>query len=350
MEPVAAVCAILKIDVRELPKLPLELITRACREARLEIAQEAAVLLQAQQPREDAIKTLVSHQERVEERAAEPWRFVAESERRFRDSIKARTPQQLYSDQKAIFVALLKQRRLAPDEVMTASYGLYGTPDTVAFFTECLLTKAPHERVRAHNFCVATALGDSFVSTYGHLLEHLPLPLGPPVEECQAFNISLMRDFGAFLANGPHAPHGGGADTLRARQFRSNLFADDPPPPAGAGHLPVTQSGEGLVVDVSAIEAAFTHVFNTITVLQAEVQKLATGGAASNAAATTEIKKLVETVRKQVAESQRVAKSGGRAGGGRGRGLGGTGYGRGGQRVGARGWHGARGDAEGENF
>jgi hypothetical protein len=180
-----------------------------------------------------------------EARTLQPWRATREQ---FRREVAAYAKIGK-TERIDMFVDMAKSAMLSADEVLTATYTLFGSEDDLAFYSTILLRRRGRDRIASHNWYVAEQLGEAFIDQHGSVLSTLAHPLFPADHGCQVLNIRLLYE-------AARQPVGAGAG-----QRRSTLFRDDDDV-TGAGYLPVQPAGDGQgwVVDVGGIEAAFTQL------------------------------------------------------------------------------------------
>ena len=219
-------------------------------------------------------KLLADQFSRTDLRNREPWRLGVENAQAERDAMAKST--QL--GQQKLFLELVKAKQVGAQDVMVATYLLYGKPEAQRFYAGVILAKPEAERVRAHNYFVAANVEDpeSFIAQNGSILANLPVPLFPPVAECSAYNTALCREFKEYLQAGGGASGGG----RNGRKFSTALQArggggESVSETAGGSAFPVQQNAQGQwVVDVTPIEDAFRNVYAELNKLADDVKTI----------------------------------------------------------------------------
>jgi hypothetical protein len=292
--------------------------------ARLQVAV-GRLRAEAQVESGDALREYFSEKEK---RERERWRAVAQRLEAERKAISARSVAELRTE----FLNMGKSHLLTPDDVICGTYLLFADEAGRKFLAGTLCERRGVDRVKAHNFYVASHMpsAESFLASHGEQLLALQWPLFPPINEFSALNMALLFDATTEVS--------GGSTKRTPSVYRHSEEV------TGGGSLPVQGDGNGnFFVDMGPVETAFGQVFSELNRLSAEKEPKDMAPKLQN------IKKLVPEARASV----RTARNGGNASRGqgygpreqgRGRGRGDTSrYGRG--RGGVKG-----GDTEGQDF
>ena len=266
----------------------------------------------------DGASLLSEQQEKHDLRQRETFRLAAENAQAERAAVAKVSTEEL----QATFMALAKAKALTPTDVLQAGYALYANPPATHYYAHTLLHKDHAERVRQHNWYVASAVAnsDAFLLAYGALIMTLPVPLFPASPCFQALNIQLLREYQAWLNT--HGAHGAGHPQANT-PFRTTVYAGDEP--TGGGTLAVQQQADGTWgVDVTAVEQAFNACWEKLLRLSDEVKRLHTASSLSDAKTIAEaVLAKLEDAKHGFGRAKGVAMRGGRGNGrGRARGLG----------------------------
>jgi hypothetical protein len=127
-----------------------------------------------------------------------------------------------------------------------------------------LLQFNPGDRMALHNFTVAEAMGESFVETWGPIVEGLAVPLFPARPEHEDTNQKLLAQMASYSA-----VSGGGP----ARHPKLTIFAR-PLPIAGAGYKAPVEDG---AVDLGIVENEFDNVGARLRAVTARLDALEAG-------------------------------------------------------------------------
>lgn len=114
---------------------------------------------------------------------------------------------------------------------MLGTYLFFGSDDDLRLFGGLLLSATTaEERIRTHNFFVASTKGDDFFTENGKALLAQQFPLFPADPRLNAINLKLLRDAAAV--------NRGSGDNLPTVFARRALLE-------GAGTLPIVQQPDG---------------------------------------------------------------------------------------------------------
>jgi len=245
-------------------------------------------------------------------RVVEPWRNAAEKVENIVKGIRRQT----IDEQRELFLDMAKNAMLTEQEVLFGQYLFYGEPADVHLLRGMLLAARGGDRIRLHNFVVASEREESFLRMHGEVLQYLQYPLFPASRSFAALNEKLLAEV--------HGPSGGGT-----RKQKPSVFSVDP---SGGETLPVvTTKDGGWGVDTSQIEEAFGQVFERLNTLGSELKSVKDADLSKATDHLRQLKNIVSSTRQQVRTASGTARGfGGRGAGGRGqyRGSGGRGYGR----------------------
>jgi hypothetical protein len=179
----------------------------------------------------------------------QPWRLMHEALRTERESWKTEGTSELAR----LFLSLAKRRMLTPADVMAGSHILFAKD--VDFYANLLARRpAGLQRVQAHNFMVADALGPAFLIACGDILENLEFPLFPPAPEFMGLNQELLDK--------ARAPSGGSTTS----SFAATMYRHDPS--GGEFFVPVAQHGNGYAVNLTPVEEAFKAMQQDVAALK----------------------------------------------------------------------------------
>ena len=105
---------------------------------------------------------------------------------------------------KDTFLSLAKANSVTPMERMLASYSLYATNADAAFFRSLVANVPDDKRVEYHNWYVARACGEAFLSQHGAEIAAGAPPLFGPQKEFGALNVALLKQAGReVFGSGP---------------------------------------------------------------------------------------------------------------------------------------------------
>ena len=216
---------------------------------KLEVLVTKMAELQVQKAPEDgALLQFLKEQDR---RHVDKWLSVASRLEGQRDEFRAEDTEMRQS----LFLDLAKAKMLTQDQVMVATYSLYGSPQDQGLFTSMQLRMSGQDLVRAHNFYVASLREKGFLSTYGSLLVSMPWPLFPHCKEFSALNQQLLVEASSV--------QGGGG--------RSTMFRETP---LGGGYPLQVQDVHGQpFVDMGEIQEAFGEMKGEVANVVGELQK-----------------------------------------------------------------------------
>ena len=137
--------------------LPESLIDEAMRAAGFSLADRAKVFARAAAARAVGGETVLArHFEKAELRQREPWRAQADNFEAERAAICAAAP----AAQKRLLLELAKTHTMSPEDIVTSLYVLLGDDEARRFYGATLLTKQGLERIRSHNFYVASLVAN----------------------------------------------------------------------------------------------------------------------------------------------------------------------------------------------
>lgn len=211
--------------------------------------------------RGEELALLRSQFQSQEQRLLEPWRVEYQRFAAERGNLLETTSEEL----ERWFVENAKAALLTPMEIMTATYTIYGTADSVKIFAGLILTKRGGQRVRAHNAFVASAMGEAWVATHGERALRCPFPLFPPDQRFAALQEQLLFEADAVSGQGT------GKGSPKSKLFRK-VSADEEV--QGSGWLAVQGSQElGFGVDVTPIEEAVNNLYKKITACSQQQQQ-----------------------------------------------------------------------------
>ena len=156
----------------------------------------------------------------------------------------------------SLFLDLAKAKMLSEEQVMAATYSLYGNYEAQCIYTSMQLRMSGFDLIRAHNFYVAAQRERGFLAAYGDLLLLLPWPLFPPSSEFSALNQQLLVEAAAI--------RGGGPSTCSLFRARDGVLGGD-------YHVAVSKEG---TVDLTNVEDSFVKLQNQHLQLFGQVQVL----------------------------------------------------------------------------
>jgi len=196
-------------------------------------------------------------------RLVEPWRNAAEKA----DNIVKGIKRQSIEEQKELFLDMAKNAMLTEQEVLFGQYLFYGDTADVHLLRGLLLAARGADRIRIHNFVVASAREESFLRMHGEALQGLAFPLFPAARVFAALNEKLLVEVVPCGGRAPKAA--GGTAKQRPSVYAARTDVD------GGGALPVVPADNGSwVVDTTPIENAFGEIFSTLNALGEEVRAL----------------------------------------------------------------------------
>lgn len=225
--------------------------------------QKATATAAVPQPSSDATAVLAQHFKDRERRELEPWWKEVEHAR---SRLKYHTDQHSSDDRRKRFIALAKDAQLTMTEALMGTYLIFGSATSQSVLANLCCFELPEDRIRLHNVYVADNTRGGFMDQYGKTILALDFPLFPPVEELEALNLRLLREF-AHTASG-------GAPSRPPSLFRSAVTGVNERIDGG-GSLPVVQDANGTYcIDTTQIEQAFQQVFEHTTWLNNQVMQL----------------------------------------------------------------------------
>lgn len=175
------------VDLADIGRLPPTLVEEAIDSLRLPLAERARLHLTLPSPAKEG--DLGAYFLRQEERTRDPWRVYLERELALSRSAALATDKELERS----FVDAARAQLISPSDAFSANYVLFGNADAQKFFlTISLLPYA--DRLRMHNFFIASSCGTDFLTTFGEQLISLPFPLFPPLPSLRALNIKLLTE------------------------------------------------------------------------------------------------------------------------------------------------------------
>lgn len=257
----------LRLDPEQIQFLPPSFLERAIASLSLPLEEEAALLFSIHSARH--ADSLADYFKRSEERTREPWRIIADRSQDLFSRASARSDEEVEST----FIDAAKSGLLTPDLALAACYGVCGTAESRKFFAS-LLTLPEQARLNMHNYVVARACGEPFLDAMGAQLEHLKLPLFPPLPSLRSLNTKLIAESQS------------GAGGL------SSLFLTAS---EGGGVLPVLEGPHGLFVDITSVEQAFNELFASVKSIQA-----LSVSSADNIAAFQKIREQLSSLRRNL--------------------------------------------------
>ena len=209
----------------------------------------------------DAEETLRSFLERKDLRELEPWRINVE---RFRIMEKAAHAFTI-DDMKRKFIARVKAGLMTPNDVLECASRLAGDDGDQTFYSYCLIHLSPRERITAHNWRVATMLGDLFLMRYGSHIESFTYPLLPCFPELEEMQAKLLEEMMA------PAPRGAGAPSRLPSIFKK------PDDLTGAGYVAPISDGPGCI-DLSELNHHVTALEHHVSSMHAQQKRGGGGG------------------------------------------------------------------------
>lgn len=245
----------------EVHRLPLSFVVDTATSLSLPRADIAQLYLQMVKKDHfnDSSNVLAKHFHEVDERQRDPWRVELQKMMRTRAS----SEEIEWSTIQSAFVDMAKSGLISANEAVLASYLLFGTESDRKFIGHCLTTLAANDQLRAHNWYVASSLGEQFMLANGPRILRLSDPLFPPVDSLRSLNLKLLAESDSSKGGAPR---------------KSHLYRNDSPDRTrheGAGVLPVTVAPDGSAfVDVTNIEQAFSRVFESIQAMHQQVLQL----------------------------------------------------------------------------
>jgi hypothetical protein len=198
----------------------------------------------------DATALLAQHFAEREKRELDPWwREVERCRVRLR-SLEAHGE----AERQKRFISLAKDGQLSQSEALAGTYLIFGTEQAQSMFANLSCFEVPEQRLRLHNVYVAEQCGGGLLEQFGKTILALPSPLFPPVQELEALNLRMIREF----AYGSTAT--GGAPPRRSSLFRDPVPVVDEVA-EGGGTLPVLVGEQGSYIDTGIIEQAMSNAF-----------------------------------------------------------------------------------------
>jgi hypothetical protein len=149
----------------------------------------------------DAVSAaLVAHFVDADALKLDPWRAERKKAKRFAE-------QALSLSYESDALESAKAGQLTADEVITLTYTLYATEEkTMKILNRLLLEKRGMERIRIHNWYVAEALGEDWLTSNGEAVAKLAFPLFPPRPEYSTLNKRLLLSVSSDVVGGGQSP------------------------------------------------------------------------------------------------------------------------------------------------
>jgi hypothetical protein len=211
-------------------------------------------------------KALQAFFERQEQQRLQPWRHGLAAARIMLEKYRATTA--VYKQQQAVEQA--KAAMLSHDDVISLTYSLYGDDARRQIYAGLVLGKRGLDRITIHNWMVAMAIGEDYISEHGEAISKLTTPLFPPAVEYAGLNQKLL-----LLASTPDHVAGGGVESLYAEAPRRPATAKPAKKPQG-GAVPfsvVPDGTGGYAVDLQAVSDAFVRLEASVRDSHAETSK-----------------------------------------------------------------------------
>ena len=189
----------------------------------------------------------------------QPWYADADTVFQLAKEFAKRDP----TEARDSFASRCKARSVTPEDTLIMAYLHEGTPADVKFLRGLMdrIYTWP-DRIKAHNFYVAMASGQTFLTMYGNKLRTLRWPLFPPGPEYEGLNICIIEEAAGTEGGDPDFV----PSVYRARRRRA--------PEGGAYYVGVQASEHGPFVDLSAVEESHLVQVNMIAELKKEVTEL----------------------------------------------------------------------------
>jgi hypothetical protein len=224
------------------------------------VAKSISPAAAAPQPTE---AILVRHFEDAERRKLQTWRhdlqkcalekeaWVGDTRESLLELFAARANKSLCSVEDALILHLL----LAADDAARLN------------FAATILRLPPRERLRAHNFRVASSVGPAFLDTHGALLGALTVPLYPKGAAFEGLNTVILNEgHDAPIGAGTGGSRDGFAKAFAKPQVTQTVVC------GGECSLPVTALPSGQqVVDLTQVEDAFKKLQLEVASLRRQV-------------------------------------------------------------------------------
>eukprot|EP00658_Telonema_sp_P-2_P042233 TRINITY_DN3029_c0_g1_i3.p1 TRINITY_DN3029_c0_g1~~TRINITY_DN3029_c0_g1_i3.p1 ORF type:complete len:324 (+),score=16.34 TRINITY_DN3029_c0_g1_i3:95-1066(+) len=105
------------------------------------------------------------------------------------------------------FVNVAKAGSVTPLERMLSTYSLYGTNADLTFFKALVANVPDEKRVEYHNWYVARACGEAFLSQYGAEIAAGCPPLFGPAKEFGPLNVAILKKHARELTGSGGKPY-----------------------------------------------------------------------------------------------------------------------------------------------
>lgn len=223
---------------------------------------ELVVMRQSANKVVDPVSLFAQQLSAQEARTLEKWRH-----REQQLAARSRTFRKMKVDElRKKFVEQAKDAQISPTESLLLFTSLYATEEERVFMAALILCEIDNDRLPQFNYSIARSKGEQFMSQHGATLTGMPYPLFPAVEDFDALNQRLLREYGTVE---------GGAPTPRCpTTFRKSRGNEDV---LGSGPtLAVTQNAQTgqWEADGAPIQAVFDDIFNKFRVLSAKVDAM----------------------------------------------------------------------------
>jgi hypothetical protein len=134
---------------------------------------------------------LVAYFAKQERDKREPWRVTSDDHAQRLQTYAAQT----LEFRQRTMLSRAKAKLLTRDDVMGMTFWLHGSEATRAVYCSIVLAIADQaERIRHHNWFVAQAMGEEWLSQHGKAVARLQEPLFPPVHGYEQLNAQLLND------------------------------------------------------------------------------------------------------------------------------------------------------------
>jgi hypothetical protein len=218
---------------------------------------------------------LVAYFAKQERDKREPWRVTSDEHAQRLATYAAQTNE----FRQRTMLARAKAKLLTRDDVMGLTFWLHGSEAMRAVYCSIVLANADQaERIRHHNWFVAQAMGEEWLSQHGKAVARLQEPLFPPVQGYEQLNAQLLND-----ALGSGTVTGAGFFMERKGAAPKAAPKKDGPVTGGAIPLPVVPDGQGghavdAQVIADALERFRAEVRQELAQRSANPQPVATFG------------------------------------------------------------------------
>jgi len=143
----------------------------------------------AEQPTTDALTT---HLKREALLKREPWRTHLTNLESLMEDLN-KSPKDTLEGQKSLFSDLAKAGRIGPQEAIVLAHTLFGGSDTDKLFLGHLLSeKHGPERIRLHNWRVASRMPENWLAANRAKIDSLTQPLYPPTAAFSYLNTLVL--------------------------------------------------------------------------------------------------------------------------------------------------------------